>query len=165
MALRGHTVLFMAALFKYLATVAVIVSATIVGAIFLGFAAVIETPTITTPAWKIERLKADPDAPFIAQGSLSPIYPATPGKELLGKPVQTIVRVAKYHEVASEKAITKSVNAKHLDVSQMLRTHKFPLQIYAAVEHDGNFSQQRYDYAEEPKAHPRTFNNLAHDLY
>jgi hypothetical protein len=29
------------------------------------------------------------DAPYVAKGSLSPIYPATPGKELLGKPVYT----------------------------------------------------------------------------
>ena len=156
----------MAALFKYLATVAGIVSAIFVGAIFLGFAAVIEIPTTTTPAWKIERLKAEPaDTSYIAQGSLSPIYPATPGKELLGKPVWTVVRVAKHHEVASVKPVVKPVNAKRLDVRQALRTHKLPRQIYAAVERDRNYSQLSFGYAEEPQAQPRTFKILAHGLY
>lgn len=155
----------MAALFKYLVRVTVIVSAVIAGAIFLGFAAVIETPTTTTPAWKMERLKADPDTHYVAQGSLSPIYPATPGKELLGAPVQTVVRVAKRHEVMSAKPVGRPVNAKRIDVSRVLRAHELPRQIYAAVEHDRNYSQQSYGYAEEPQAHPRSFNFLAHDLY
>jgi hypothetical protein len=155
----------MAALFKYLAAVAVIGSAVIAGAIFLGFAAVIETPTTTTPAWKLERLRTEPDTHYIAQGSLSPIYPATPGKELLGVPAQTVVRVAKRHDVVSAKPAVKSVNAKRLDVSQVLLTHELPRQIYAAVQHDRNYSQQSNGDAEEPQAHPRTFNDLAHDLY
>ena len=155
----------MAALFKYLATVAVIVSAIFVGAIFLGSAAVIDIPTTTTPVWKIERLKVDLDTPYIGEGSLSPIYPATPGKDLLGKPAWTVVRVAKHHQVASVKPIVKPVNAKRLDVSQVARTHKLPRQIYATVEHDRNYSQNSYGYAEEPRAQPRTFKILAHGLY
>jgi hypothetical protein len=155
----------MAALIKYLATVAVILSAVFVGAIFLDFAAVIEIPTTTTPAWKIERLKTEPDTHYIAQGSLSPIYPATPGKELLGIPIQTVARVEKRHEVVSAKPVVKPVNAKRLDVSRVLRTHELPRQIYAAVEHERKYSQQSYGYAEEPQARPRTFNFLAHDLY
>jgi hypothetical protein len=155
----------MAALFKYLASVAVIVSAGIVGAIFLGFAPVIEIPATTTSGWKLDRLKTEADTPYIAQGSLSPIYPATPGKELLGKPVQTVVRIAKHHKVASAKPVVKTVNATRLNVSQMPRTHKLPRQIYAAVEHDKNYSQQSYGYAEEPHAQSRTFNIRAHDLY
>src|SRR5450756_1869848 len=159
----------MATLFKYLATVAVIVSAVIMGAIFFGFAPVIESLAITTPGWKLgwklDRLKTEPDVPYIAQGSLSPIYPATPGKELLGKPVQTVVRVAKHHEVASAKPVVKAVSAKRLDVSQVLRMHKLPRQIYAAVEHDRNYSQQSYGFAEEPRAQSRPLNILAHDLY
>jgi len=71
----------MAALFKYFLSVAVIVPAVIVVAIFLGFAAVVETPATTTPAWKIERLKPEPNTPYIAQRSLSPIYPALPPAE------------------------------------------------------------------------------------
>ena len=156
----------MAALFKYLATVAVILSAVFVGAIFLGFAAVTETPTTTTPAWKIERLKAEPaDTSYIAQGSLSPIYPATPGKELLGIPIQTVARVEKRHEVVSAKPVVKPVNAKRLDVSRVLLTHELPRQIYAAVEHERKYSQHSYGYAEEPRAQPRMFKILAHGLY
>ena len=155
----------MATLFKYLATVAVIVSAVIVGAIFSGFAPVIESPAITTPGWKLDRLKTEPDVPYIAQGSLSPIYPATPGKELLGKPVQTVVRIAKSHRVESVTPVVKLVNAKRRDVSQMLWTHKLPRQIYAGVEHDRNYSQQSYGYAEELHAQSRTLNITAHDLY
>ena len=70
----------MAALFKYFVSVAVIVPAVIVVAIFLGFAAVVETPVTTTPAWKIERLKPEPNPLYIAQGLLSPIYPLPPAK-------------------------------------------------------------------------------------
>src|SRR5665213_2482372 len=148
----------MAALFKYLVHVAVIVSAVIAGAVFLGYAAIIETPTTATPEWKIERLKAQPDTHYIAQGSLSPIYPATPGKVLLGIPVQTVIRVAKRYEVVSAKPVVKPVNTKRLDVSQVLRTHELPRQISATVEHDRNYSQQSYGYAEEPQAHQHAFN-------
>jgi hypothetical protein len=155
----------MATLFKYLATVAVIVSAVIVSAIFSGFAPVIESPAITTPGWKLDRLKTEPDVPYIARGSLSPIYPATPGKELLGKPVQTVVRIAKSHRVESVTPVVKLVNAKRRDVRQVLWTHKLPRQIYAGVERDRNYSQQSYGYAEEPHAQSRTFNIIAHDLY
>jgi hypothetical protein len=72
-----------------------IVPAVIVVAIFLGFAAVVETPATTTPAWKIARLKPEPNPLYIAQGLLSPIYPLPPGKELLGKPMTVAVRVPK----------------------------------------------------------------------
>jgi hypothetical protein len=160
----GRRVCSMAAVFKYLATVAVIVSAIIVGAIFMGFAAVVVVPTTTMPAWKIDRLKAEPEAPYLAAGSLSPIYPATPGKELLGKPVQTFVRAAKHHQVASAKPVVRSANMKHLDVSQ-LRADKLPRQIYAMVEHDRNYLQQSHGYAEESQAHTRTSNFQAHGLY
>jgi hypothetical protein len=155
----------MAALFKYLATVAVIVSAVIVGAIFLGFAAVIETPPTTTPAWKLERLKTDPDTRYISEGSLSPIYPATPGKELSRKPVRTIARPAKQNEMASAKSFVKPAKAKPLDVSQGLRTYKLRWQIYAAGENDRNYSRQSSGYAEESQVHPRILNIFSHDLY
>jgi hypothetical protein len=154
----------MAALFKYLATVAMIVSAIVVGAIFLGFASVVEIPTTTTPAWKSDRLKAEPDAPYLAAGSLSPIYPATPGKELLGKPVRTFVRAAKHHQVASAKPVLKSANMRRLDVSR-LRAYKLPRQIYAMAEHDRNYLPRSYGYAEEPPAYTRTPRFLAHGLY
>jgi len=145
----------MAALFKYLVSVAAIVSAVIVGAIFLGFVAVIQTPATTTPAWKIER--PDPDTPFIAHGSLSPIYPATPGKELLGKPMTVAVRVP--------KKLHEPVIAKRIDMRQALQTHKLPLQIYAAGEERQNYSQQSYGYANEPASRPRSVIVFGHGIY
>ena len=152
----------MDSLFKYLLGLAALFSS----AFFLGYEASVDaTSAAITPQWKIERLKAEPDAPHIAQGSLSPLYPATPGKELLEKPVWTVARVSKHREVASAKPVVNSVNAKRLDVSQVLRTHKFPRQIYAGVEPDRNNSQQSYGYAAEPKAQSRTFHIFAHDLY
>jgi hypothetical protein len=146
----------MAALFKYLVSVAAIVSAVIVGAIFLGFVAVIQTPaTTTTPAWKIERLKPDPDTPFTAIGSLSPIYPATPGKELLGKPMAMAERVP--------NTLHKPVTAKRIDMRQAL--HKLPRQIYAAGEERQNYSQQSYGYADEPASRPRSVIVFGHGIY
>src|ERR1039458_2486860 len=148
----------MAALFKYLVSVAAIVSAVIVGAIFLGFLAVIQTPaTTTTPAWKIERLKRDPDTPFIALGSLSPIYPATPGKELLGKPMAMAERVP--------NTLHKRVTAKRIDMRQALQIHKLPRQIYAAGEERQNYSQQSYGYADEPASRPRSVIVFGHGIY
>ena len=85
----------MAALLKYFMGIAVIlpavvlVSAMTIGEIFVGFAAIARAPSTETPRWNIERLKAAQDLPDIALRSLSPIYPVTPGKELLGRPVYT----------------------------------------------------------------------------
>src|ERR1700680_4442276 len=105
----------MGSLFKYL----LVLTALFLSAFFLSYEASVDrAPAAVTPQWKIERLRAEPDTPYIAQGSLSPYYPAAPGKELLGKPVRTVVRVAKHHEVASAKPVVKPVNAKRLDVSQ-----------------------------------------------
>ena len=155
----------MAALFKYLVSVAAIVSAVIVGAIFLGFVAVIQTPATTTPAWKIERLKPDPDTPFIAHGSLSPIYPATPGKELLGKPMAMAERVPNtLHKPVTAKRIDP-VTAKRIDMRQALQIHKLPRQIYAAGEERQNYSQQSYGYADEPASRPRSVIVFGHGIY
>src|SRR5665213_1978365 len=146
----------MAALFKYLVSVAAIVSAVIVGANFLGFVAVIQTPATTTPAWKIERLKPDPDTPFIAHGSLSPIYPATPGKELLGKPVNT---------ARPAKKLQEPMSAKRIDVRQALQLHKVRRQISAAGEQSRNYPQQSLSYAETRPSQPRTLSIFGHGIY
>src|ERR1035437_7378919 len=147
----------MAALFKYLVSVAAIVSAVIVGAIFLGFVAVIQTPATTTPAWKIERLKPDPDTPFIAHGSLSPIYPATPGKELLGKPMAMAVR--------APNTLHEAVTAKRIDMRQALQIHKLPRQIFAASEEHQSYSPLSYGYADEPAFQPRRLIVFGHGIY
>ena len=125
----------MAALFKYFMGVAVILPAVMVlcamtmSEIFVSIAAVPQAAATATSRWNTERLKAAPDTPYIAQGSLRPIYPATPGKELLGRPVNI--------------GSTKRVN-----IRQALQLHKFIRPIYLADEKDINYRQQSLSYAE-----------------
>jgi hypothetical protein len=89
----------MAALFKYFVGIAVILPAVMIvmplsavntGEIFVGITAIAQAPAAETPRWNIERPMAEPDRRYVVHGSLSPIYPATPGKELFGKPVYTV---------------------------------------------------------------------------
>jgi hypothetical protein len=145
---------FMAMLFKYLLGLAVLFAA-----LFLSYEASVDTtPAASTPHWKIARLTAGPETPDIPPGSLSPIYPATPGKELLGKPVFIAVRVSQKHQ---EPAIGKPIDKS---VRQALRTNKLPRQIYAASEPD-RYSRQSLGYAFEPQSQPRTSINFGHDIY
>jgi hypothetical protein len=153
----------MAALFKYFVGIAVILPAVItlsalnLGEIFVAIAAIGQAPVPATPRWNIERPKAEPDAPYVAQGSLSPIYPATPGKELLGKPVDTAMLAKKLQE---------PVIAKRIDVRQALQLHKVPRQIYAASEQDRNYPQQSLSYyAETRPLEPRTLVIFGHGIY
>jgi hypothetical protein len=144
----------MATLFKYLLGLAVVFLA-----FFLSYEADVDTtPAASTPLWKTARLTAEPKTPDIAAGSLSPIYPATPGKELLGKPVFIAVRVSQKHQ---EPAIRRPIGKS---VQQALRTNKLPRQIYAASEPD-RYSQQSLGYAFEPQLQPRTSINFGHDIY
>jgi hypothetical protein len=89
----------MAALFKYFVGIAVILpvvmfvmvlSAVNMGEMFVGIAAITQAPATETARWNIELLMAEPDRRNDVHGSLSPIYPATPGNEPLGKPVYTV---------------------------------------------------------------------------
>jgi hypothetical protein len=89
----------MAALFKYFVGIAVILpvvmfvmvlSAVNMGEMFVGIAAITQAPATETARWNIELLMAEPDRRYDVHGSLSPIYPATPGNEPLGKPVYTV---------------------------------------------------------------------------
>jgi hypothetical protein len=142
----------MAALFKYFVGIAVILlavtfSASNMSKIFVGLAAVAHSPATEAPRWNIERLNKEPDAPYVAKGSLSPIYPATPGKELLGKPVNTAKLAKKLRE---------PVSAKRIDVRQALQLHNVPRQIYAADEQDRNYPQQGLSFAETRPSQPRT---------
>jgi hypothetical protein len=141
----------MGALFKYLVGVAVILplvmgvfSAVILGANFVGFTTVAHAPATTT-----SRLNADPIAGsntrYIAHGSLSPIYPATPGKELLEKPIYTAKLAKKHKELGS---------AKRIDVRQALKLYKVPRQIYSADLDDRNYPQQSLSYTETPRSQP-----------
>jgi hypothetical protein len=156
----------MAALFKYFVGVAVILPAVMVGIvlfavnmgeIFVSFAAVVQAPATETARWNVERLKANPDTPYVARGSLSPIYPATPGKELLGKPVNTAIRVP--------NKFRKPASAKRIDVRQALQLHKLPRQIYAAGEQERNYPQQSLSYAKMRPSQPRVLIVLGHGIY
>ena len=152
----------MAALFKYFVGVAVIVPVVMIlyavnmGEMFVGFAAVAQAPTTETPSWNLERQKAEPDGPYVAHRSLSPIYPATPGKELLGKSVYT-ARLA--------KRLQEPVSAKRIDVRQALQLHELPRQIFAASAQDRNYSQQSLSYAETTPSQPRTPIIFGHGIY
>jgi hypothetical protein len=135
----------MATLFKYFMGIAVILPATVIlcavnmGELFVGFTGVTQAPAKETPSWKIDRLKAEPDTPYVGRGSLSPIYPATPGRELLEKPVYTA-------RLATKLRI--SVSTKRIDVRQALKLHNVPRQIYAEDEDDRNYPQLSLSYTE-----------------
>ena len=152
----------MAALFKYFVGIAVILPAVMIlyavnmGEMFVGIAATAQAPVIETPRWNIEPVKAEPDTPYAAHGSLSPIYPATPGKELLGRPVYT-ARLA--------RKLQKPVSAKRIDVRQALQLHKVPRQIYAADGQDRNYPQQSLSYAETRPSQPGTLIIFGHGIY
>jgi len=113
----------MAALIKYFVGIAVIVPAVMIlyavnmGEMFVGIAAIAQAPATETARWNIEPVKAETDTPYVANGSLSPIYPATPGKELLDKPVYN-ARLA--------KKLQEPVSAKRIGVRQALQLHKLP---------------------------------------
>lgn len=153
----------MAALFKYIVGVAVILPAVMmlsawsIGGMFVGIASIKQAPVTETPKWNVERSTADPDTQYAAQGSLSPIYPATPGKELLGKPVSGAIRV--------RNKFREPISAKRIDVRQALRLHKVPRQIYAAGEQGRNYPQQSLSYAETQPSQPRTLIIFAHGIY
>ena len=148
----------MAALFEYFVGVAAVLLAVMIGVvlfavkgeIFVGLAAVAQAPATEMPRWNVARLKADPSTLYVARGSLSPIYPATPGKELLGQPVNSAIR---------------AVSAKRIDVRQALQLHKLPRQIYEAGEQDRNYPQQSLSYTNMPPSQPRKLIVLGHGIY
>jgi hypothetical protein len=152
LAARTNSARGMAALSKYFVGVAVILPAVMVlstitmSEIFVRFAAVTQATATQAPRWNTERLKAELDTPYIAHGSLSPIYPATPGKGLLGKPIYT-------------------ASVKRIDVRQPLQLHKLPRQLYAGAEQDSNYPQQSLSYIETRPMQLRTPINFGHGIY
>jgi hypothetical protein len=142
----------MAALSKYFVGVAVILpavmvlSATTMSEVFVRFAAVAQRAATEAPRWNIDRLKAEPDAQHVAHGSLSPIYPAAPGKELLGKPIYT-------------------PSVKRTAVRQPLQLHKLPQQSYAGAEQDSNYPQRSLGYTDTQPLQPRTRIIFGHGIY
>ena len=154
---RGAGAPAMYAAFKYVVGVSAAISIMALGAIFLGSAATVDTSPTLTPSWKIERLRVDPDLPHVAQGSLSPLYPATPGKELLGKPIA--MRAPARHAPVSEKPITKTASATRA-LRQARVIPKLPPQLYMAD--DRTYFRRGLSYADDQ---PRRTLMLSHDLY
>jgi hypothetical protein len=152
----------MAALFKYFVAIAVIlpaviiISAVTIGEIFVGIAAIAQAPAMETPRWNIEHVKEEPYTPHIARGSLSPIHPAIPGKELLKKPVYTARLGKKLHE---------PVRANRIVARQALQLHNVPRQISAAGEQARNYPQQSLSYAQTQPSQPRSLINFGHGIY
>jgi hypothetical protein len=162
----------MEAMAKYIWSVAVLFA--VLGLAFTGsprlLAAVTShaerTDAPPTPEWKTERLAADPQTADLPAGALSPIYPATAGKELLDKPVPP-VRVLRAHVQTAKRKPAENL------VRQAVRTDRLPRQIYAARTDDDaqdDDAQQAYAYAPErepppPRAQPPRLINLAHGIY
>ena len=142
----------MAVLFKYFMGVAVILSAVVVlGAmnmneIFMRVATVAQVPATEKPRWNVKRLKAESDTRNVAQGSLSPIYPATPGKELLGKPAY-------------------APSAKRMSIRQALQLHIFTRQLNAGNKQGSNHPHQGVSYTEAQPPLPRTPVIFGHGMY
>jgi hypothetical protein len=141
----------MVALFKYFAGVAVILfvvvifSAMITREIFVAFPTVTKVSNAKIPRWNSERLKGEV-VEYVGHGSLSPIYPATPGKELLGKPAYA--------------ASVKRINVRHA-----LQLHKLPPQLYPGGEGDNKYPQQSLSYTEVSSSPPRMGIISRHEIY
>jgi hypothetical protein len=141
----------MAALLKYFAGVAVIISVVMVlsamtmSEIFVDFPAVTKAPAAETPRWNSERLKGEA-MEYAGHGSLSPIYPATPGKELLGKPAY-------------------AVSAERINVRHAMQLHKLPPQLYPEGERDNNYPQQSLSYTEMSSSPPHISIISRYEIY
>jgi hypothetical protein len=120
----------------------------------LSYEAIVDTsPAVTAPRWNIARLSADLGKPE-ARRPLSPIYPATPGKELLRTADPAPRKHAKFE---IWKSITKTIR-------QPLPLVGLPRQIYVAREQD-RYSQQSTGYAFGPQLRSRASLNFGHDIY
>jgi hypothetical protein len=106
------------------------------------------------PRWKAERLALDVQITQSSANAMSPIYPASPGKELLGKPI--FVAARDRHQ--SKKAKTAESPAR-----QAIRLIKLPRQIYATRMVDD--PRQAFAYAPERRAQPRRLIDFAHEVY
>jgi hypothetical protein len=110
-----------------------------------------------TPQWKIERLARDPATPVLSAASLSPIYPATPGKELLGKAVIVTARAPQRHQ---DSLVGKSTEKP---ARRALALNKLPRKFFTVSSQD-KYSQQRLGYASEPQSRPELI-NFWHGIY
>jgi hypothetical protein len=114
-----------------------------------------------TPQWKIERLMRDPATPVLSAASLSPIYPATPGKDLLGKAVIVAVRAPQKLQGPS---VGKSAGKP---VRLALHLNKLPRNFFTVSAQDkyqDQNSQQSSGYASEQRSRPELI-NFGHGIY
>jgi hypothetical protein len=110
-----------------------------------------------TPQWKVERLAHDPSTPTIPAASLSPIYPASPGKELLGKTAIVAVREPQKHQV------TLAAKVAERPVRIALPLNKLPRKFFMVSSQD-KYSQQRLGYDSEQQSRPERI-NFGHGIY
>lgn len=152
----------MAALFKYFVGIVVILPAVVMvyagitGEVLLHIAATARAQVTETPRWNIAPVKVEPDTPYARRRLLSPIYPAIPGKDLLGTWEYATRRVRKPQEL---------VSAKRIDARQALQLHKLPRQMHAASEQDMNYPQLSLSYAETRPPQPRALIIFGHGIY
>ncbi|HEY1475356.1 MAG TPA: hypothetical protein VGF53_14870 [Pseudolabrys sp.] len=140
-------------LFKYLATVAVVISGVMtvgtltMSEIAVGLSAVAGAPSTDAARWSAERLRAKVDVEYVGRGSLSPIYPTTAGKELMEKPV---------YAAAPKRVI----------VPQAQQLNKLPLQLFPEFAQNNNFPRQSLSYAETRATSPLRARVISgHELY
>jgi hypothetical protein len=127
--------MIMRVLLKYLIGIAVIlpgaiaVSAMSMNKAFMDFSTFAQAPAKELPRWTSERLKGGVEGQYVGRGSLSPIYPAAPGKELLEHPVYPTY-------------------ARLIKGSQSVRLPKSPSQMYPELPHDRNDLPRSLSYTE-----------------
>jgi len=116
------------------------------------------TASSQTSQWKMERLARDPATPVLSAASLSPIYPASPGRELLGKAV-TVAALApqKHRHLLIGKSEEKL--GRH-----QLALNRLPRKFFTVSSQD-KYSQQNLGYASEPSQSGPGFVNFGHGIY
>jgi hypothetical protein len=111
-----------------------------------------------TPQWKVERLAHHPATAENSAASLSPIYPATPGKELLGKTVITAIRAPQRHRHTVVGKLMEKPVRHALAFTQLPRN-------FFMTSRPDTYSQQRMSYASEPQTELPMLTNFEHSLY
>jgi hypothetical protein len=148
----------MTPLSKYLLGLAAAATALFSGYEAFSYWIPLETaPGTGTPQWKVERLAHDSATPVIPVASLSPIYPATPGKELLGKAVIVAIRAPQKHK---DSLVGKLMEKP---VRLALPLNKLPRKFFMVSAQD-KYSQQRLGYGSEPQSRAE-FINFGHGIY
>jgi hypothetical protein len=148
----------MAPLSRYLLGLAAAATVIFVGSLtFSDWKPALSVAESETPQWKVERLARDPATPVLSAASLSPIYPASPGKELLARAVVVVAQPTKRHEwsSAAKTAVTST--------PVTLATNKLPRKFINLSNQDK--VSQRLSYAPEPPPARIELVSFGHGLY